>query len=57
MITGKLGEDLDVTAGAAAARACAISLLAQVKVALGGDLEQARGIHARIDLCRGEEAR
>ncbi|MAQ81836.1 RidA family protein [Psychromarinibacter halotolerans] len=40
MITGKLGEDLDVTAGAAAARACAISLLAQVKVALGGDLDR-----------------
>ncbi|WP_158965289.1 RidA family protein [Chachezhania sediminis] len=37
-IKGKLGADLDVAAGAAAARACAISLLAQVKAACGGDL-------------------
>ncbi|MEL7182549.1 MAG: RidA family protein, partial [Pseudomonadota bacterium] len=40
MITGKLGHDMDVDAGAAAARACAISLLAQVKAACDGDLEQ-----------------
>lgn len=39
-ITGKLGADLDVEAGAAAAKACAISLLAQVKAACGGDLER-----------------
>ncbi len=40
MITGKLGADLDVDAGAAAARICAISLLAQVKAACGGDLDR-----------------
>ncbi|MBK5934583.1 enamine deaminase RidA (YjgF/YER057c/UK114 family) [Rhodovulum imhoffii] len=40
LITGKLGADMDVTAGAAAARACAISLLAQVKAACGGDLDR-----------------
>jgi enamine deaminase RidA (YjgF/YER057c/UK114 family) len=37
-IRGKLGADMDVAAGAAAARTCAISLLAQVKAACGGDL-------------------
>ncbi len=40
MIVGKLGADMDVEAGAAAARTCAISLLAQVKAACGGDIEQ-----------------
>jgi len=39
-ITGKLGENMDVEAGAAAAKACAISLLAQVKAACGGDIER-----------------
>ncbi|NCO86681.1 MAG: RidA family protein [Rhodobacterales bacterium] len=39
-ITGRLGADMDVEAGAAAARSCAISLLAQVKAACGGDLER-----------------
>lgn len=40
MITGKLGADMSVEEGAAAAKACAISLLAQVKAACGGDLER-----------------
>ncbi|WP_300519670.1 RidA family protein [Aliiroseovarius sp.] len=39
-IKGKLGEDMDAEAGAAAARSCAISLLAQVKAACGGDLDR-----------------
>jgi enamine deaminase RidA (YjgF/YER057c/UK114 family) len=39
-ITGKLGADVDIEAGAAAAKACAISLLAQVKAACGGDLDR-----------------
>lgn len=39
-ITGKLGADLDIEAGQAAARACAIALLAQVKAACGGDLDR-----------------
>lgn len=38
LITGKLGDALDIEAGAAAARTCAISLLAQVRNACGGDL-------------------
>ncbi|MCX8953254.1 RidA family protein [Ruegeria sp. NA] len=40
LITGKLGDDLDVEAGAAAGRVCAINLLAQVKAACGGDIEK-----------------
>ena len=40
LITGKLGADVSVQAGAAAARACAISLLAQLKVACGGDIDR-----------------
>lgn len=40
MIKGKLGETMDVDAGAAAARACAISLLAQVRAACGNDIER-----------------
>ena len=39
-ITGKVGADLDVEAGAAAARRCAMSLLAQVRAACGGDLDR-----------------
>lgn len=37
-IRGRLGEDVDVEAGAAAARTCALALLAQVKAACDGDL-------------------
>jgi enamine deaminase RidA (YjgF/YER057c/UK114 family) len=40
LITGKLGADLDVAAGAAAAKTCAIGLLAQLKAACGGDLDR-----------------
>jgi enamine deaminase RidA (YjgF/YER057c/UK114 family) len=40
LVKGKIPADLDVDAGAAAARLCAINLLAQVKAACGGDLER-----------------
>lgn len=40
LITGKLGESLDASAGAQAARCCALSLLAQLKSACGGDLDR-----------------
>ncbi len=40
LITGKLGDDMEVEAGAAAARVCAVNLLAQVKAACGGDIEK-----------------
>ncbi len=39
-LTGKLGADLSTEEGAAAARSCAIGLLAQVKAACGGDLDR-----------------
>ena len=37
LITGKLGDDLEVMDGAAAAMACAIAILSQAKAACGGD--------------------
>jgi len=37
---GKLGEDMSVEEGQAAARTCALALLAQVKVACDGDLDR-----------------
>ncbi len=40
MIIGKLGDTMDAEAGAMAAKNCAISLLAQVKAACGGDIEK-----------------
>ena len=40
LICGKLGADMGIDAGAAAARSCAISLLAQLKAACGGDLDR-----------------
>jgi enamine deaminase RidA (YjgF/YER057c/UK114 family) len=40
LITGKLGADLDTAAGAAAARTCALALIAQAKAAAGGDLDR-----------------
>ena len=42
LLTGKLGHDLDVAAGAEAARACAVAVLAQVKAACGGDWSRFR---------------
>lgn len=44
LIKGKLGADLDVAAGAEAAKCCAISLLAQVKKACGGDLSRLKRV-------------
>jgi len=43
-ISGRLGDDLDVAAGAAAARVCAINLLSQVRAACGGDLGRLRRV-------------
>lgn len=39
-IKGTLGEDMDTAEGAAAAKSCAISLLAQVKAACDGDIDR-----------------
>lgn len=38
LIIGKLGENMDVDAGVAAAKTCALSLIAQLKAACDGDL-------------------
>jgi len=40
LITGVVGDDLSVEEGAAAAKTCALYLLAQVKAACGGDLDR-----------------
>ncbi|WP_370399855.1 RidA family protein [Sulfitobacter sp. JB4-11] len=40
LIIGKLGADMEVEAGAAAAKTCAISLLAQLKAACDGDIDR-----------------
>ncbi|MGY6635236.1 MAG: RidA family protein [Alkalilacustris sp.] len=40
LIRGKLGADMDVEAGAAAAKSCALSLLAQLRAACDGDLDR-----------------
>lgn len=40
LICGKLGADMGIDAGAAAARSSAISLLAQLKAACGGNLDR-----------------
>ena len=40
LIVGKLGRDMEVEAGAEAAKRCAMALLAQVRAACGGDLSR-----------------
>lgn len=40
LIKGRLGDTMDTAEGAVAARFCAISLLAQLKVACGGNLDR-----------------
>ncbi len=40
LILGRLGSDTDVAAGAAAARTCALALIAQARAACGGDLDR-----------------
>ena len=40
LVLGKLGDNMDVEAGAAAAQLCGLHLIAQLKVACGGDLSR-----------------
>lgn len=40
LITGRVGEDMDLESAQAAARICAINLIAQFKAACDGDLER-----------------
>ncbi|UMA64863.1 RidA family protein [Roseivivax marinus] len=44
LITGKLGESMSAEEGAEAAQYCALSLLAQAKAALGGDLSRLKRV-------------
>ncbi|WP_417207534.1 RidA family protein [Antarctobacter sp.] len=44
LITGKVGADLSVEEGAAAAKTCALSLLAQARAACGGDLSRLKRV-------------
>jgi enamine deaminase RidA (YjgF/YER057c/UK114 family) len=43
-IKGKLGDAIEVEQGQAAARLCGLNLLAQVKVACGGDLDRVKRV-------------
>ncbi|RVT87326.1 RidA family protein [Rhodobacteraceae bacterium CCMM004] len=43
-VTGRLGDTMDVAEGAAAARLCAMSLLAQVRAACDGDLDRLKRV-------------
>ena len=44
LVKGTLGLDMDVEAGQAAARLCAINLIAQLKLACGGDLSRLKRV-------------
>ncbi|MGL4278898.1 MAG: RidA family protein [Albidovulum sp.] len=44
LIKGRLGDNMDVQEGAEAARRCGLSLIAQVKAALGGDLDKVKRV-------------
>ena len=41
---GHLGKDISIEEGAAAARVCALALIAQAKVALDGDLDRVKRV-------------
>ena len=43
-IKGKLGDAIEVEQGQAAARLCALNLMAQVKAACGGDLDRVKRV-------------
>lgn len=44
LICGKLGDDLDLETGVAAARACGLALISQLRAACGGDLTRVRRV-------------
>lgn len=44
LITGKLGADLEVEAGADAAKTCAIALLSQLKAATNGEIDRLKRV-------------
>ena len=44
LIVGTLGDDMDVAGGQAAARVCALNLIAQLKAACDGDLDRLKQV-------------
>jgi enamine deaminase RidA (YjgF/YER057c/UK114 family) len=50
---GKLGKDYTVAQGAAAARICAINVVAQLKDAVGGDLDRIKRIVKVVGFVNG----
>ncbi len=44
LILGTLGDDMDVAGGQEAARVCALNLIAQLKVACGGNLDRVKQV-------------
>lgn len=44
VIRGRLGDDLSVEQGQKAARACGLNLIAQMKIACGGDLTKVKRV-------------
>ncbi|KAF4678132.1 hypothetical protein FOL47_005411 [Perkinsus chesapeaki] len=44
LLTGKLGQDFTIEQGQAAAKLCAINMIAQVKEACGGDLSKVKAV-------------
>lgn len=44
LVTGRVGAELDLTAGQAAAKLCALNLIAQFKSACDGDLDQVKRV-------------
>ncbi|MFN7002884.1 MAG: RidA family protein [Roseinatronobacter sp.] len=44
LICGKLGDDLQLETGVAAARACALALISQLRAACGGDLTRVKRV-------------
>lgn len=44
LVKGTLGDDMDIAAGQAAARLCAINLISQLKAACSGDLSRVKRV-------------
>jgi enamine deaminase RidA (YjgF/YER057c/UK114 family) len=44
LILGVIGDNMNIEEGAAAARTCALQLLAQVRAACGGDIDQLKRV-------------
>jgi enamine deaminase RidA (YjgF/YER057c/UK114 family) len=56
VMVGRLGQDVDIAGGQAAAEACGLMLVAQIKAALGGDLSRVERI-VRLGVFVASDAR